>query len=519
MLKCKNVFWVENLTDLFCDFRIIPFKNMDLESQMNALTRLVFFIFIILLLFLDIKNSLMFFVISLTIIIIFYYIKRKDKMDNYRETFTNNTRTPNRTRSKYATPYQRANIQYNPTTGHQEIILDRPNTYTFCNDEIPFVYNNEYEVNKDYMSINQKLVGSANPKTFLPPVIVPPSHDLSYWKTNNLITHSHVNAQSQIDNYQSGYQVATCIGSDDSNMHYVDKKPELRRYLGKKSNNGYKKNNYQSNASNVEEYFETREKVRDQREQNLKDKRRGTKEDFKLKMPYTIKPNESGQVNVECGYDPNLLNVNLPTNYPAGDCEKNIRFKNYNKDIFTQIIQPGVYSVNQVNEPINSNIGISYTQQFEPVSMEVNEDGLTYVEHDPRLYTEPIEPYVETVNEANVYDPRFTGYGTSYRAYTDEQLGNTRFYYDDIDCTRMPNYITRSNIDFMKAADTYGPQLDEHGNPNTDVIRNLANNEFTRSALEFRTGLQEKLMRKINANAWQQKVAPLNLNVKKFSSR
>ena len=83
----------------------------------------------------------------------------------------------------------------------------------------------------------------------------------------------------------------------------------------------------------------------------------------------------------------------------------------------------------------------------------------------------------------------------------------------------MPNYITRSNIDFMKGADTYGPMLTENGNPNNSEIRNLANNQFLQSSMEFRTGMQERLMRKRNAEGWQQRVMPLNKNVQKFSSR
>ena len=42
---------------------------------------------------------------------------------------------------------------------------------------------------------------------------------------------------------------------------------------------------------------------------------------------------------------------------------------------------------------------------------------------------------METLNlatTANVYDPRFTGYGTSYRAYNEPVTGQTRFYYDDV---------------------------------------------------------------------------------------
>jgi hypothetical protein len=520
MLKCKNTFWIENMTDLFCDFRLIPFKNMDLESQMNALTRLVFFIFVILLLFTDVKNSLIFLIITLTIIIIFYYIKKKDKMDKYQEMFTttNNDSKSKKTnsKSKYLIPYKRANLIPNPITGNEELIIDRPSNFTYVDDEVPFIYNQDYKTQKEYTSINQKLAGPPNPKTLIPPVIVPPIADLDYWKTNNLINHSRVNAESQIDNYQSGYQVSTCCGVNENNMYLEDNSPKLISSYNntKKNKSNYKKSNYKKNVSNVHEYLETKENFEKQRhiKNNIKE------DDSSLKMPYEIKPNESGQVNITCGYNPEqLFEAGLPTNLPAGECEKNPIFKQYNTNVFTETIQPGVYTRTEVNEPINSNIGISFNQQFEPVSTELDENGLTFISHDPRLYTEPIEPYLETVNESNVYDPRFSGYGTSYRAYTDDKIGQTRFYYDDIDSVRMPNYITRSNIDFMKAADTYGPMLTEEGNPYNSQIRNLANNQFLQSSMEFRTGMQERLMRKRNAEGWQQRVMPLNTNVARYS--
>lgn len=570
MLKCKNVFWLENLTDLFCDFRIIPFKNMNLEAQMNSLTRLVFFIFILLLFFLDLKNGLIFLILSLLIIIIFYYIKKR-KMEQYKEMFTYNMKNKSGQKSNYkgakekyerpqlyqqAPSYQQQYVEspfyepknsdkltdnFNPfgdykrgnensITKDETIIINRPETYINCNDEVPFDFNNP-----NYMSINQKLVGKANPKTLIPPVIVPPITDLGYWKTNNLIKHSLINDQSQIDVYQSGYQVSTCCGSDNKNMYLDDKEPKLLRKRIPVKNIKYKQSNYSKNKdNNVDEYLEMKEHFKLQKSFEQEKRNRAAEEllgknqrqnehvdinDYpylidnnKPKFPYNLKPNESGQVNVSCGYDEKqLYKSGLPTNYPSGRCERDPVLKEYNKNLFTQTIQPGVYSYNEIDEPLNSNIGISFTQQIGPITvdMDENEDSVTYVQHDPRLYEEPIEPYVETVNESNVYDPRFSGYGTSYRAYTDDNIGQTRFYYDDIDAIRMPNYITRSNIDFMKAADTYGPMENEHGNKYNENIRNIANDKFLESAITFRTGLQESAMRKMNANKWQQRQAPI----------
>jgi hypothetical protein len=75
----------------------------------------------------------------------------------------------------------------------------------------------------------------------------------------------------------------------------------------------------------------------------------------------------------------------------------------------------------------------------------------------------------------------------------------------------MPNYITRSNIDTQPFADHYGPLQPGCGNGNTknSEIRELANNAFLENSLTFRTEMQERLMRKANANAWQKRSAPI----------
>ena len=115
------------------------------------------------------------------------------------------------------------------------------------------------------------------------------------------------------------------------------------------------------------------------------------------------------------------------------------------------------------------------------------------------------------ITEYNIYDPRFSGYGTSYRAYTDKDLGQTKFYYDDINAIRMPNYLVRSNIDFAQYADTYGPLSDKnkHGSVYTNNIRALAQDSFLRSSIEQRESLSESLMRKRNGELWQTRKYPM----------
>ena len=79
----------------------------------------------------------------------------------------------------------------------------------------------------------------------------------------------------------------------------------------------------------------------------------------------------------------------------------------------------------------------------------------------------------------------------------------------------MPNYITRSKIDFMQGADTYGPMNDAHGNPDNAIIREMANDAFMNNTVQFRTDMMERLMRKRNAELWQQRKMPINTSGQK----
>jgi hypothetical protein len=62
-----------------------------------------------------------------------------------------------------------------------------------------------------------------------------------------------------------------------------------------------------------------------------------------------------------------------------------------------------------------------------------------------------------SINFEDIYDPRFNSYGDGERAYSDINTGQVRYYYSDVDAYRMPNFIQRSNVDFVDF--TIGSQL------------------------------------------------------------
>lgn len=538
MLKCsKNKLWLENPLNLVCDTSMIPLEGMSYTEQMNAITRLVIVIFIIMLL-VGFKDSLFFLVISLIFIIILYYYQRKNMM-NYSEKFI------------HMKPNVLPNYHNLPMTHYERSGWHNPAENLWCNDAVnldslpntmaPGLMNANQDFTKkgqinnpSFVSNNQKLTGqTVNPKTLVAPVIVQKSHDLDYWKANNLVNYSQINEESNIDNYLSGYQVTTCCPPHLNNYALP-----ISKGISREQKQVIENVDKANKINVIRENFSTSKKQETNIENyemplNINEIKIPTgglnysQGDTELQFPFlktkpgstVVLPGGSGLVNAGCGYNPKQhFTADLPGNLPAGNAQRDPRMKQYNKDLFTQTIQPGVTTRNEVNEPINSNMGISFTQQFEPLTCNTDpiSGEIEYTEHDPRIIDTDIftkqPPLVETnATEANIYDPRFTSYGTSYRSYSDDNIGQTRFYYDDVNAIRMPNYLVRSNIDREPFADKYGPipEGDELGNQENPIIRGLANNAFLDGAIEFRNDLQERLMRKANARAWQQRKAPI----------
>lgn len=493
-------------SDLFSGTTIIPLSNMTFSEQLNSLTRLILVIFVILLLF-EFKHALTFLVLSLLFIIILYRIEKSKiemkKAEKFTMTFNSVKNSP----------------------GIRNVEIDTGQKLLYVNDSTPIPAN----APKSWMSKNQMLAFGANPITKIAPIIVPKSHDMSYWRANESVVNSHVNEISTIDNYASGYAVSDCC----------DNPVQIRR---PKMNSG--KEGYIQAPTPMEPIprIPTLQSINAERMKNMKPVFENyiqaptpmepipripalqsvSKEQARNMQPiyenyeelnYNSKPNESGWVNTTCGYNPQQTEYNLPANMAIGSCNQSEELKNYNRNLFTQTIVPGVYDTNDVIEPISSDIGISYQQQFEPKTRMVDEQGnVWYRQYDPRLVqtrTEYLDPNELPPTETSTYDPRFSGYGTSYRSYIDEVTGQPRYAYDDINAQRMPNYIVRSKVDTIKGGDTYGSL-----NPGMEMGQSLSNvkdsimNEWNNNSLSYRSDLMESLMRKRNNEMWQVRMYP-----------
>ena len=302
-------------------------------------------------------------------------------------------------------------------------------------------------------SINNALVGGANPKTVIPPMITRPCYSLG-WRDSTMTKPNMINASTNEDLYRSGYL----------------------------SEPTRKESSEHTNRDVTVENFET---------------------DYG-------KQSWSDAMDASSGYDKKQwIDANFPANLPQAKCERAPIMSGYNTNLFTQTIQPGVLYKNDIIEPINKNIGISFQQQFLPRTYKkLPGDVLEIEDHNPEFAPAPediIEPVIEPRYD-NIYDPRFTGYGTSYRNYVDTVTGQPRFPYDDVNAVRMPNYIVRSKIDTHNFADKYDSM--QNSGISLNDIRSKVQDAFLQDNLIHRDEMMSRLMRKRNSEMWQVRQAP-----------
>lgn len=372
-------------------------------------------------------------------------------------------------------------------------------TNNSCNDNISYdcmKFNSdpfktkEVVVNKNMISINNNLQGGPNPKTMIPPMVTMPMYDLK-WRPNKLVVPNKINRRTNENLYLSGY------------LSPYDEIPEENEE--KTLSYGYqpKNNNTVSGSGSVDNVMNNNNTIKENYSSP-------PSEEFNIKNSYVYETQQyPEQVNTVDGYDSSQWTTSkFPANLPQGKCNQSSKLVDNHEQLFTQTVQPNVFYKNNVIEPINANIGISWDQQFLPRTFDYHGDSLDIVDHDPTFAPPPVPVNGEPVEADiyNVYDPRMTGYGTNYRNYVDDTTGQPRFVYDDVNSIRMPNYITRSKIDTHDFADKYGSV--KTGQSLNDV-RSKAQDAFLNDSLDHRTDLMSRLMRKRNSEMWQLRQSPM----------
>lgn len=460
--KKKEICWFNNITNLFDDVEIIPKHSQCLEKKINNLTRLMLLLFVIsvILGIFDLKTNLIILLFSSIIIILLYNKQKMTKKenindDNY-EGYTN-IRENYSSDCKLFTPRITYNCKLpsNLQVNANDLFIKQniEANKKFMNHSRH--HNKKYNPNFATVTDNQKLVGRANPKTLVAPIIAPPMTS-SEWRREGLFPEV-LNTEKQKYHNLSGYDI------DKDN--YIEMKYKVPNSFSCP----------QKLYKNQKRYAPMGLPKQEPQQQPIP----SIKENFDF--PYEIKNNKI----------PHYINNDAELLYNAG-YDDNELFKtklSNDENVLDEIIYyPTKYSKNIRNEPINTLIGITEPEQFEPVDYEL------------------IEPD-EDINMSNVFDPRFTGYSSNERNYTHNVTGQPRFYYDDIDAIKMPNYITRNALDMTNFGDRYGP-MNSSGNDYTSNIHNLANSHYMDSMNQFREDITASRMRKINAESAQKKMYP-----------
>lgn len=535
----SNEFWLENPSVLFLNMNILPRPYLSFAEQCNVVTRMIFILYIGMVL-VRFQYSSIFLINSLFFIIIFYYLQKNimSVTEGFEETL----------------PLQ--NWQQIPSPDNLKILNSSQNT--FCNDQFPAGHDqnfysrnqslagfsnlsqqdlNRQQITPPFQGLNTNQIApyqsqiklQGNPKTFKAPPVVAPIYAGDYWCSEQVVPFK-INSRTFTETNQSGYSVSDNFKRDCNRVAY-------NNYASKNLINQYENSGMAppskgscnmtvlsggmvnplpvKNSDHIIENYSGLSPVNVQQgHQPQHTQSLPNETDYRVSpQGYLIGLNQNKVIGCG-GYEVDKLKHNIPTNVPAGQCNMLDSLDQYNKNMYTIPIQPGMSMKTEIQQPPVSNLGISDTPQFYPTTCTQDTNNTVYTTHDPRV----VPPYkaVPTVrdpepNISNVYDPRYYGYGDSERTYIDDLTGQPRFYYDDVNAFRRPNFVARSNIDTFPWAQGYGP-MDTNGKygESASMINALAQNTFLNNSLQLRNDLQVSWMNKYNTEiAGQRRLAPL----------
>ena len=614
----NNKLWIHDLKELFISSEIIPNKKHCIEKQLNSVTRMLFLIFIILIIF-DIKISILFLFFSLLFIIIIYYIKR-DNMQP--EKYTDETGYINfgkPGRNKKTLKKDDKNIKY----GKKPIKILKDNKKEFkCEGEFFNRITGKYktvditfEKLDDKKNIDTTPTSSSNSPSYgLLTVIrnkgqqlkekiedIQKNNDEFIYSINDLIIEMVSNPNdfentcltgipmSQVNNSSNfmisknlckllnqNKDIKQLIKDINQLNKQIDpntigtlqniptKKPQLyagvndgiERYSIKYSYNkrnedydyGNEKYNEKSavllkNTNNIcpkltdtvnkqqfTNYYKKPSLLKNMIGSGTLEKLGGNP---RIKLaPNIAKPIVSNQWNPASvpSYinDSNTVSRNLQ-GFVTNEIDYNIKEKPMNRNIgtrsldkFVADIQPGVTGNfeydnqcstlqgprNKVILPLKEHFKYK-KESYEEEQKSKDTYGYPYDESQIPTIKNPMLP---DATNYNVYDPRSYGYGDENRGYIDKMTGQIKYFYDDVDAIRKPNYITRNNIDFMKNVGTTYGQVQDPKHTDPVHMRQQIHRNFLDNQLAFRNELQVRLLKKGNNIAAQRKSFPIRFS-------
>lgn len=361
----------------------------------------------------------------------------------------------------------------------------------YCDDEEIINYD------CTYVSKNQMLAGGANPKTYVPPIIAARSHDIDAWDSTGLVVRSNINDATNTDIYRSGYATCdyprACAPLKRSNCCDSDRYDNL---LTQTLQPGV----YQRTLTN--EPINSLYGIVEAKQFDpmlVSERRDGAAKYSAMDGDYVLPTMKSPAAQQRCdggGKHRGGGGNNLGQRVNNDDDD----------DILNSLVSE--YKNPNHNLVIGENIVETFADKAEELWANPRckeSDTVNRMLRSEREFIDGDDAN-RYQNESNVFDPRFTGYGDSTRSYVDYMTGQPRYFYSDVEAVTRPNYVSRNKIDVFPWAPTYGSDV---GFDSAVNYRDRALQAEMDSTLKFRTEMQERLMRKRNAEMWQLRVAPI----------
>ena len=625
-----ETFWIEDFSKLFCSLSPVPYGNLNSGERLNAITRLVIYV-TVLLVACKYKSAVLFLAAGLVFVVILYFLNKsktaeQEKFQFLSQEIINNMNTP----LTILNSQQFNNIPQAEKMRFQAQMKQLPiysknisNNYRGSSEKVLKTSRLDFEKgDRDSEAGIQyfKTKSGVNRKTMIEPIIAPRILDQDIWGQSRIVRDG-INNQYMVDLTTSDPDYGQNISGMEEDpigmgtpFRYADRvegqvvpennindKPNIGRYgtreifYGNENEKDFNKNvlpiyknfykKINNNIINTEtdpmmnyDYFGQFKPTQDTPSEAVVIPRQKaeTSEKQKSKEPFRF-VNLDDQSNGSYGnYTP--FDYNSTVQQQFGKMGQDQRLDNsydimergvkknttpvsnivptqqqllsesptyiYNDEYFNQPssrlylqdIQPKLYSYAVDQTPVNANIGISYNPQRPPRFMDqiVDANKKNYplmTRIDPQLVRDdgtpgqiainPIrtdwsakysdyEAPAGSINFEDIYDPRFTSYGDPYRSYSDINLGQVRYYYSDVDAYKMPNFIQRSNVDFIEFTNPQG-QVWPYYNRETglDDIKSKVENQTTADEIYHREDMMENLMAKMNRSNYQQRYAPL----------
>ncbi len=260
MYQCDRKFWLENPSNLLCDFTVLPMDSMAPGSKLNAITRLALLLSLFLYL-MDSRISGWFLGLALLCVVCLHYYQREamktvERFENARVDFSTNPVVANpvvahfkdltvdlastsgsrySSRSQaYSAPVQNARgvlldlATKETNAGRRVDLLQQAMDYDLANTRSKGGFDQSCawkpvaHGSAAYTSKFENLYKGSDPRTMVPPNITPRIFDWTAWDTGDLYQPSYVNTKRAFDMVGSGY-----LPQDDPGCGYITPKREL----------------------------------------------------------------------------------------------------------------------------------------------------------------------------------------------------------------------------------------------------------------------------------------------------